>query len=214
MAADATGGTHVAWRRMLQRLQGSRPGAQLAPAWPGAQFASGDPRLAALLPAAPRAAAVLVGLIEQQGDAHGIFLIVRAAGLRQHAGQIAFPGGLIEPGDADAAAAALREAQEEVGLARAEVLGYLPDQQVLTGFRITPVVARLPADFTPRLAGAEVQASFILPFAALLDPATEVAGRRTVGGIEVAVRDLQFGEHRIWGATAGMLLQLRALALP
>ncbi len=93
-------------------------------------------------------------------------------------------------------------------------MGYLPDQYVLTGFRITPVVAHLPADFTPRLDGAEVQSSFILPFALLLDPATERPGTRQVGGIDVAVRDLQYGEHRIWGATAGMLLQLRALALP
>ncbi len=182
----------------------------------GAQFAfAADPRLTALLPTAPRAAAVLVGLIEPAQEEPGIFLTVRAAHLRQHAGQIAFPGGSMDAGDAGPAAAALREASEEVGLVpgSARVLGYLPDQYVLTGFRITPVVARLPADFMPRLAGDEVQASFILPFSVLLDPRTERAGHRTVGGIEVAVRDLQYGEHRIWGATAGMLLQLRALAL-
>ncbi len=86
------------------------------------------------------------------------------------------------PADEGPAAAALREAQEEVGLepGSARVLGYLPDQFVLTGFRITPVVAQLPADFTPRLDGDEVQASFILPFAVLLDPATERAGTRKV----------------------------------
>lgn len=169
-----------------------------------------------MLPAAPRAAAVLVGLVEPDPGEQGIFLTVRATHLRQHAGQIAFPGGAIEPGDEGPAAAALREAHEEVGLdaSTVQVVGYLPDQDVLTGFRITPVVVRLPADFTPRLAGAEVQSSFILPFALLLDPATERAGSRTIGGIEVAVRDLQYGEHRIWGATAGMLLQLRSLALP
>jgi len=213
MRSDATAS---AWRRMLQRLADSRPYNVLPPAHPGAQFAFADPRLIALLPAAPRAAAVLVGLIEPEPGEYGVFLTVRATHLRHHAGQIAFPGGLIEPGDEGPAAAALREAQEEVGLepARVRLLGYLPDQHVLTGFRITPVVAQLPADFMPRLAGAEVQASFILPFAVLLEPSTEVAGRRMVGGIEVAVRDLHYGEHRIWGATAGMLLQLRALALP
>jgi 8-oxo-dGTP pyrophosphatase MutT (NUDIX family) len=184
----------------------------------GAQFAfAADPRLTALLPAEPRAAAVLVGLFDgTDDDEPGILLTVRAAHMRQHAGQIAFPGGSIDAADAGAAAAALREAREEVGLdpVTVEILGYLPDQYVLTGFRITPVVARLPAEFTPRLAGDEVQASFILPFSVLLDPATEQPGTRNIGGIEVVVRDLQYGEHRIWGATAGMLLALRELALP
>jgi 8-oxo-dGTP pyrophosphatase MutT (NUDIX family) len=207
--------TRAAWRRLLQRLADSRPYHCLATARLGAQFAfAADPRLTAMLPTAPRAAAVLVGLIEPGDDEQGILLTVRAAHMRRHAGQIAFPGGAIDPGDDGPAAAALREASEEVGLdpVAAEVLGYLPDQYVLTGFCITPVVARLPRDFMPNLAGEEVQASFILPFAVLLDPATERPGRRRVGEFEVQVRDLQYGEHRIWGATAGILLQLRALA--
>ena len=214
--AAHSAGTAAAWRRLLLRLSDSRPCHRLAPAQPGAQFAfAADPRLTALLPEAPRAAAVLVGLLEPGRDEQGIFLTVRAAHLRQHAGQIAFPGGAIEAGDEGPAAAALREAQEEVGLepGSARLLGYLPDQFVLTGFRITPVVALLPTQFTPRLDGDEVQASFILPFSVLLDPATERAGTRRIGGIDVAVRDLQYGEHRIWGATAGMLLRLRTLAL-
>lgn len=214
-ASAGPSGTRAAWQRLLQRLADSRPYHRLAPAGLGAQFSfAADPRLTALLPATPRAAAVLVGLIEAGPDDQGIFLTVRATHLRQHAGQIAFPGGSIDATDDGPAAAALREAQEEVGLepASARVLGYLPDQYVLTGFRITPVVAQLPADFTPRLATDEVQASFILPFAVLMDPATERAGTRKVRDIDVAVRDLQFGEHHIWGATAGMLLQLRALA--
>jgi 8-oxo-dGTP pyrophosphatase MutT (NUDIX family) len=215
-AARRSSATAAAWLRLLQRLADSRPYHCLQPTEMGAQFAfAADPRLTALLPQAPRAAAVLVGLIEPERDEQGIFLTVRAAHLRQHAGQIAFPGGTVDAADSGPSAAALREASEEVGLdpAAATVLGYLPDQYVLTGFRITPVVAQLPADFVPRLASAEVQSSFILPFGVLLDPATERPARRRVGGFEVAVRDLQFGEHRIWGATAGMLLQLRALAL-
>jgi 8-oxo-dGTP pyrophosphatase MutT (NUDIX family) len=214
-ASARPSGTSAAWLRLLQRLADSRPYHRMGTPELGAQFSfAADPRLTALLPTAPRAAAVLVGLIEPERGEHGIFLTVRAPHLRQHAGQIAFPGGTIDPADDGPAAAALREAHEEVGLepASARVLGYLPDQFVLTGFRITPVVAQLPPDFMPRLASDEVQASFILPFAVLLDPATERAGTRTVRDIDVAVRDLQFGEHRIWGATAGMLLQLRALA--
>jgi len=214
--AARAAGMDAAWQRLLQRLADSQPCHHLAPALPGAQFAfAADPRLTALLPGSPRAAAVLVGLTEPGRDEPGILLTVRAAHLRQHAGQIAFPGGAIDAGDEGPAAAALREAHEEVGLepGSARLLGYLPDQFVLTGFRITPVVALLPAQFTPRLDGAEVQASFMLPFAALMDPATERAGTRRIGGIDVAVRDLRYGEHRIWGATAGMLLQLRALAV-
>jgi len=215
-AAARSPDSGAAWQRLLQRLADSRPYHRLGESNLGAQFSfASDPQLSALLPAAPRAAAVLVGLLEPEQGEQGIFLTVRAAHLRQHAGQIAFPGGVMEASDDGPVAAALREAREEVGLepASVRVIGYLPDQYVLTGFRITPVVATLPADFVPKLDWAEVQASFILPFGALLDPATERPGKRRIRGMEVAVRDLQYGEHRIWGATAGMLLQLRALAL-
>lgn len=207
--------TDAAWRQLLQRLAATAPEHRTQFVRVGAG-ASGhtDPRLLAMIPADPRPAAVLIGFVEAEVGP-SILLTVRAGHLRHHAGQIAFPGGVIESSDVSPAAAALREAQEEVGLApqEAEVLGYLPDQIVPTGFRITPVVARLAPTFAPRADAAEVQGSFMLPFATLLDPVNERAGSLRLGGIDFAVRDLQYGEHRIWGATAGMLFALRALAL-
>lgn len=206
----------VAWRRLVQRLTATQPEHRDQFVRIGAGVTDQtDPRLLNMIPAHPRPAAVLIGFIEATAGP-GILLTVRAGHLRHHAGQIAFPGGVIEHSDASPAAAALREAQEEVGLAPqdAEVLGFLPDQIVLTGFRITPVVARLAQSFAPRIDATEVQGSFMLPFAALLDTANERIGKRNLGGIDFTIRDLQYGEHRIWGATAGMLFALRALALP
>jgi 8-oxo-dGTP pyrophosphatase MutT (NUDIX family) len=202
--------------RLLRRLAGTTPQHGIEHMRMGAGMTEHvDPRLQALIPPDLRASAVLIGLIDNP-TAPGVLLTVRAAHLRHHAGQISFPGGVIETGDADPAAAALREAAEEVGLApeQVQVVGYLPDHLVLTGFRITPVVARIAAGFVPRLDTSEVESTFVLPFAALLDAANERHLTRSIAGIEVAVRDLHFGEHRIWGATAGMLFGLRELALP
>jgi 8-oxo-dGTP pyrophosphatase MutT (NUDIX family) len=205
-----------AWARLLEKLATTRPqhGAQFVRIGAGMADAT-DPRLLQLIPTDLRPAAVLIGLLDQGGEP-GILLTVRASHLRLHAGQIAFPGGTIDATDAGPVAAALREAKEEVGLSltEADVLGYLPDQIVLTGFRITPVVARIAGSFVPQLDTAEVESCFVLPFSALLDLLNERAVTRSIGGLEVAVRDLHFGEHRIWGATAGMLFALRALAVP
>jgi 8-oxo-dGTP pyrophosphatase MutT (NUDIX family) len=206
---------NAAWLQLLKRLAGTQPQHEPQLARITAGMADDpDPRLLHLIPAQLRPAAVLIGLLEEGGDP-GILLTERAGHLRQHAGQISFPGGAIDAADTDPAAAALREAHEEVGLAprQVEVVGYLPDQIVLTGFRITPVVARINGPFTPQLDAAEVASSFVLPFSALLDPANQRAVLRSIGGIEVEVRDLHFGAHRIWGATAGMLFALRTLAL-
>lgn len=205
----------AAWLRLQERLAGTRPEHDPGRARITAGMAAvPDPRLLPLIPAQLRPAAVLIGLLEQSGNP-GILLTERAGHLRQHAGQISFPGGAIEAADTDPAAAALREASEEVGLAsdQVQVVGYLPDQIVLTGFRITPVIGRITGPFLPRLDAAEVAGCFVLPFSVLLDPASERPTRRSIGGIEVDVRDLQFGSHRIWGATAGMLFALRELAL-
>lgn len=204
----------AAWLRLQQQLAGTKPQHDVSVVRIGAGLAdTTDPRLLDLIPPTLRPAAVLIGLMEAAGP--GILLTVRAGHLRQHAGQISFPGGSIDAADADPAAAALREAKEEVGLAvgDATVIGFLPDQIVLTGFRITPVVAKVADWFVPELHAAEVASCFVLPFDALLDPASERQGTRRIAGVDVATRDLQFGPHRIWGATAGMLFALRTLAL-
>ena len=205
----------VARQRLLQRLSGTQP--ELDPSrWRlGLNLAAAaDERLRALLPSAPRHSAVLVPLLDRpQGPT--ILLTVRASGLRHHAGQVAFPGGHIEPGDANPAAAALREAHEEVGLDLrwARVLGYLPDQLILTGFRVTPVVALVQPEATLRWDPAEVATAFELPLQVLLDGTQHQLASRVIHGVTVATRDILYGPHRIWGATAAMLDSLRELAL-
>src|SRR6185369_14671100 len=179
----------AAFDLLLQRLAGTQPDHRAQSVRLGATLLNpGDERLTQLIPATSRPAAVLIGL--QAGDEPGILLTVRAEHLRQHAGQISFPGGTIDPGDSNPAAAALREAAEEVGLQshQAEVVGYLPDQVVLTGFRITPVIARVAPEFIPQPDYREVQQAFMLPLAALFDPANHRPARRSIGGVEFEVR--------------------------
>lgn len=161
-------------------------------------------------PEAPRAAAVLVPLFERSG-VPCLLLTVRASHLRAHAGQISFPGGLLEGQDSDAAAAALRETQEEIGIAAADVepLGFLSDHLVRTGYRISPLVAWLRPGFTLRPERTEVAEILELPVAHMLEATHYEVRRRTLGGVECELLDLPFGPHRIWGATAGILLDLR-----
>lgn len=154
------------------------------------------------------AAAVLVPILH--GPNPGILLTKRTSHLSAHAGQVAFPGGRIDPGDASAEAAALREAEEEIGLQRqrAEVLGRLPDYATGTGFRITPILALLqePLDLVPN--PAEVDAIFTLPLSVLLDPA---APERRQAEFRGRMREFWVWPHTthyIWGATAAILVHL------
>jgi len=163
-----------------------------------------------------RAAAVLVPLCVLP-DGLALLLTERTADLPSHAGQVAFPGGKLDPDDADASACALREAAEELGIPAdaAEVLGGLDDIPTPTGFVITPIVGLLAS--SPQLSPnpAEVAATFYAPLATLRDPAVrEVRGVREFLGVSYEMLAYHIDGHLIWGATARMVKQLLDLLEP
>jgi 8-oxo-dGTP pyrophosphatase MutT (NUDIX family) len=159
-----------------------------------------------------RAAAVLVPIVLDHA-APGVLLTRRAAHLSAHAGQVSFPGGRIEPGETPEQAA-LREAEEEVGLARhwPELHGRMPQHRTGTGYEITPVIGLLAPGFALRPDPSEVAHAFTLPLATLLDPE---APRRERAEWKGRMREYWVWPHegeRIWGATASILVNLaRAL---
>jgi 8-oxo-dGTP pyrophosphatase MutT (NUDIX family) len=172
--------------------------------------------LHAYFPTAPIPAAVLVPLIERE-DELTVLLTQRASQLKNHAGQISFPGGRIEPGDAGPREAALREAQEEIGLEAqfVSVVGFLADHILLTGFRVTPVVSFVRPGFELLLDRGEVEGTFEVPLSHVFEPANHRARRRQFGAMpgELQVWDIDYAGHNIWGATAGMLLNLYRLCV-
>lgn len=162
-------------------------------------------------PAVP--AAVLVPFV--LGAAPGILLTKRTAHLAKHAGQISFPGGRIDPGDASAEAAALREAQEEIGLdpGQVELAGRLPDYLTGTGYRITPVIGLLDDGVAMAALGLqvspdEVDLVFEYPLAMLLDPAAPVRRTRHWRGRDRQYWEWPHPEHHVWGATAAIMVEL------
>lgn len=157
-----------------------------------------------------RPAGVLVALSDHNGTPQ-VILTKRSSALKHHPGQIAFPGGKQDDTDADVTAAALREAEEEIALDRAnvEVLGTLPAHETVTGFLVTPVVARVIAPFTPRAEPGEVAEIFDTPLAHLMDPASFSVQSRRWRGQRRHYYTIPYGPYYIWGATARIL---RALA--
>src|SRR3984957_7330425 len=169
-------------------------------------------RMGAALPTQRVPAAVLVPLVERQSGLT-VLLTQRAETLKDHAGQISFPGGRIEPEDRDAWHAALRESYEEIGLLPefVEFAGYLPDHPVITGFRVTPVVGFVNPEYQLRIAAAEVHDVFEVPLDFILNAANHKSRRRRLGDVDIEVHDIPYGERNIWGATAGMLMTLRRM---
>ncbi|MGN6101200.1 MAG: CoA pyrophosphatase [Devosia sp.] len=162
----------------------------------------------------PVPAAVLIGLVEHP-EGHAVLYTQRSATLRNHSGQIAFPGGKIDPEDADAAAAALREASEEVALSppEAQILGYLPNYYTGTNYLITPVVAaiRPTRPFLPN--PGEVDFVFEVPLDLLLRGESYHTLRLTRGGVEHMTWQINYDGRRIWGITANLTRRFFDLAL-
>lgn len=162
--------------------------------------------------AAATPAAVLVGLVDRP-DGPALLLTQRTEHLRDHAGQICFPGGRIEDGDESAAAAALREAEEEIGLdpGRVTVLGELPLYQTVTGFRIHPVVGWISPPFELRPDPFEVAEAFEVPLRFVLDPQNHRRQSYRRGPVTRRYYVLPYQGRFIWGATAGILVNLARL---
>jgi 8-oxo-dGTP pyrophosphatase MutT (NUDIX family) len=159
--------------------------------------------------AARRPASVLMPIVQRPQELSVLFTR-RTAHLRDHSGQISFPGGRAEPHDASPEATALREAEEEIGLEpqRVEVLGKLSDYHTRTDFRVTPVVGLVAPGFELRLDAREVEEVFEVPLSFILDPAHHERHWREFQGRRVHYFAIPYRDYYIWGATAGMLVNL------
>ena len=162
------------------------------------------PEASALKPAA-----VLVPIVDRE-EGLTMLLTRRAAHLKDHSGQVSFPGGRVAPGDPSPEATALREAREEIGLEpqRVELLGRIPDYHTRTEFIITPVVGVITPPLQLQRDANEVEEIFEVPLVFLLDPANHQRQSREWQGELRWFYAMPYGEHYIWGATAGMLVNL------
>ena len=156
-------------------------------------------------------AGVLIPVIEAADGGLTVLLTKRSAELKHHAGQIAFPGGRMEPDDADITATALRETHEEVGIVPSDVAiaGYLPPLPTVTGYAVTPVVGIVSTEVELQLDRSEVELAFEVPLEFLLDKRNARAAERDFDGLKVPIVEFLYDGFRIWGATAHMVLVLR-----
>ncbi|MEM7067584.1 MAG: CoA pyrophosphatase [Pseudomonadota bacterium] len=155
---------------------------------------------------AKKEAAVLIGFVERE-EGLCVILTKRTEKLASHSGQVAFPGGKIDPTDRSAAAAALREAQEEIGLdtSEVEIVGQLPDYRSGSGFLINPVMGIVSADADFEINADEVEYMFEVPLAFLMNPANHLTSSRVFQGRERFYYEMPYDGHYIWGVTAGMI---------
>ena len=153
-------------------------------------------------------AAVLIAITDRLVP--GVILTQRPQSMRKHPGQVAFPGGRMDLSDADLIAAALREAEEEVGLvaSQVEIVGTLDIYHTITDYDVTPVMAVAPPDL-PLVANAdEVEAIFEVPLAYLLDPNNHLTKQVVYQGLEREYYEIFWEDRRIWGATAAMIVNM------
>lgn len=151
-------------------------------------------------------AAVLIPIVRREPGATMLFT-QRTDTLSSHPGQVAFPGGKIDDTDASAEAAALREAEEEIGLSpdAVEMIGRAPDYLTGSGYHISPVLGVVPPDLSFRLNEEEVSDVFEVPLAFLMDPANHVVGSRVWQGVRRTYYEMPYEDRYIWGVTAGMV---------
>jgi 8-oxo-dGTP pyrophosphatase MutT (NUDIX family) len=200
----------IALRRLIEeRLKDSRAVTDASSALPAGFSALDIESIRAYFPATPAAAAVLVPIVDHEAGLT-VLLTQRASHLKNHAGQVSFPGGRVEPTDLNPWEAALRETEEEIGLSREHItfVGYLEPQLVLSGYWVTPVVAFVQPGFQLRLDHREVEAAFEVPLLHIMDVANHRSRERILGEVSVQVYDIPYENHHIWGATAGMLMAL------
>lgn len=173
---------------------------------PGQRIAARDPRIETNIILAP--AAVLVAITDRPEP--GLILTQRSSRLRKHAGQVAFPGGKVDESDANEIAAALREAEEEIGLppSLAHIIGTSDRYSTFTGFDIIPVLAVVPADLPLEAQADEVDDWFEVPLAFAMDPANRVRREMVWEGATRHFYEILWGDRRIWGITAAILANL------
>ena len=161
-----------------------------------------------------RPAAVLIPIIER-ADSPSVLLTQRSAVLKNHAGQVSFPGGRMESADADITETALRETHEEVGIRpeQVDVAGYLPPMLTVTGYAVTPIVGLVQSGFSLTLDEREVEYTFEVPLAFLLDDKNQLSSQREVHGVTVPIVEFNYASQRIWGATANIIVEFREIIL-